>query len=159
MQTSFGLACAIARDNAGFTQEQAEILLCVSVRSISDYERDHTIPSDDVVERMMQSYNAPWLGYIYLKSTNRVACQILPDIELRQLSASILDLQVEMNHVNAAQIEIAEVGRDNNVDENERPRWQRCTSELRGLVGSIFSVLMAPAQKEKTSVLAHRRLA
>jgi transcriptional regulator with XRE-family HTH domain len=142
MYTSFGKACKIARENAGLTQEMAEPLILVGVRSISNYEGDITMPTDETVARMVQFYNAPWLGYSYLLQTN-VGKMILPPMTPRNLSGSILDLQVEMDHVTKLQIEIAECGRDNLIDDHELPKWQRCMAELRELAGAIFSVRLA----------------
>ncbi|MDT8901130.1 helix-turn-helix domain-containing protein [Anaeroselena agilis] len=150
MQCSFGKLCAKARDDAGFTQESAEPLLLVSVRSISDYERGVTPVPEDVVLRMMDAYHARWLGYAYLQQTNRVGQAILPAITVdRHFAQSILNLRVEMKHVGAVQDEIDEIGMDGHVDHHEHPRWLMCAKELHELAGTLFAVLLSPLHKEK----------
>ena len=150
MQCSFGKLCAKARDDAGFTQESAEPLLLVSVRSISDYERDVTPVPGDVVLRMMEAYNARWLGYAWLQTTNEVGRVILPEITVgRHFAQSILNLRVEMKHVAGVQDDIDEIGMDGHVDHQENPRWQLCAKELQELAGTLFAVLLSPLHLHK----------
>lgn len=146
-----------ARFTTDFTQESAAELLHKSVDSIRAYENGETIPPDYVVNAMIELYRTNWLAYQHLKLNNEVGKKYLPEIQIRQLSASILDLQVEMNHTSAIQIDIAEVGRDNRVDKHEKHKWSDCMVKLNSLVGAAFSVLFAPETKEKSPVLAHRR--
>ena len=156
MKHTFGRVCAIAREESGLRQESASELLHVSTRSISDYERNITIPPQDIVLAMMKHYNAPWLGYMYLQLTNEVGRAVLPELELRQLSASILDLQVGIMEASEMHKQIAKVGRDDVIDNSEQPIWCECTNAIKSLAGAAFSVIFAPMHKEKT---AHKRAA
>ena len=156
MQKAFGERCAASRSIAGFSQEIAAELLHVSLRSLSDYERGVTLPSSEVIVGMMDFYNDPMLGYEFLR-LNSVGYRLLPEIKSRQLSASILSLQVEMSHATAVQSDMAEVGCDDQVGDEERNRWQKSLEEIRHLTAATFSVLLSPIQKEKSPVLAHRR--
>jgi transcriptional regulator with XRE-family HTH domain len=139
------------------TQENASELLNISLKSIGTYERGETIPPDEIVIAMVELYNTPWLSYMHLKINNPVGKKYLPDIQLRELSSSILDLQVEMDNTNKVQLGMATIGRDNIVDKHEEPEWKTYMSNLRSLGGALFSVVFAPIQKEKSPVLAHRR--
>ena len=156
MKHTFGKVCVIAREESGLRQEPAAELLHVSTRSLSDYERNITIPPQDIVLAMMNHYSAPWLGYMYLKLTNEVGKAVLPEIKLRQLSASILDFQVGILEASEMHKQIAKVGRDDMIDRTEQPIWCECTNAIKSLAGAAFSVLFAPIQKEKT---AHKRAA
>lgn len=147
----------IARLTTDFTQESASERLNISPKSIGAYERGETIPPDEMVITMVELYNAPWLSYMHLKINNPVGKKYLPDIQLRELSSSILDLQVEMDNTNKVQLGMATIGRDNIVDEHEASEWKKYMSNLRSLGGALFSVVFAPTQKEKSPVLAHRR--
>jgi len=147
-----------ARLYADLTQESASELLNISCKSIGTYERGETIPPDEIVIAMVELYNTPWLSYMHLKINNPVGKKYLPDIQLRELSSSILDLQVEMDNANKVQLGIATMGRDNIVDRDEAPQWKGYMSNLRTLGGALFSVVYAPIQKEKSPVLVHRRL-
>lgn len=145
-----------ARFTTNYTGEEVAELIHKSVDSIRDYESGRTIPPDDVVNDLVELYQTPWLAYLHLKINNEVGKKHLPDVPIRQLSSSILDLQVHMNYAAAVQIDIAEVGRDNLVDKHEEPKWSNCKEILNSLAGSLFSVLFSPIQKEKT---AHKRAA
>ncbi|MDF2571991.1 MAG: putative prophage LambdaCh01, transcriptional regulator [Sporomusa sp.] len=158
MQTKFGKLCATARDFAGYTQESASPRLNVSPRSISAYECGKAPIPEDIVLKMMDTYNASWLGYMYLKMTNKVGELILPNIEQRALSASILDLRVEMEQVNEIQMELAKVGRDDKITTDEVPIFNSCIEKLTAVCGAIFAIAYSPLEKEKSPVLAHRRL-
>jgi transcriptional regulator with XRE-family HTH domain len=148
MYETFGQACAIARKNAYLSQELAAETMYISTRSLTDYERNVTAPPADVVVLMMEEYNAPWLGYLWLRS-NPVGNTLLPEVPLRELSSCYCDLQVELDDVGAVQKEMARICRDNEVDETERPAWERGAKELRELITSALSLLLAPVQKEK----------
>jgi transcriptional regulator with XRE-family HTH domain len=158
MQTKFGKLCATARDVAGYTQETASSILNVSPRSISAYECGKAPIPEDIVLKMMDTYNASWLGYMYLKMTNKVGDLILPSIEQRALSASILDLQVEMEQVNEIQMKLAKVGRDDKITTDETTIFNSCIEKLTAVCGAIFSIAYTPLGKEKSPVLAPRRL-
>lgn len=157
MQTTFGKLCAAARDVAGYTQESASSILNVSPRSISAYECGKASIPEDIVLKMMDVYNAKWIGYMYLTMINKVGESLLPSIEQRALSASILDLQVEMEQVNEIQMELAKVGRDNEITTDEITIFNDCIEKLTAVCGAIFSIAYTPLEKEKSPVLAHRR--
>ncbi len=144
-----------ARLTTSYTQEQVAELLPVSEGSVKAYERGVTVPPDDVVIFMIELYQSPWLAYLHLKQTSEVGRRYLPDIELRELSSSILDLQVSMKNTFEIQYDMAEVGRDNKVDKHEQPIYSKCISTIQSLIGAGFSVVFAPI-KEKPPVLQHR---
>ena len=111
MKQDFGMFCVAARKNAGFSQEAAAELFGISVRSVSDYENNKTPVPDDIVAKMMKTYDALWLGYLYLSSHTAVGQILLPEIEVKQLSASLLNLQVRMKQAQDIQYDFAEIGR------------------------------------------------
>ncbi|MCC5467657.1 helix-turn-helix domain-containing protein [Pelosinus baikalensis] len=146
-----------ARLYTDFTQESASERLNISCKSIGAYERGETIPPDEIVIAMVELYHTPWLPYMHLKLNNAVAKKYLPDIQLRDLSSSILDLQVEMDNTNKVQLGMATIGRDNIVDKHEETEWEKYMANLKSLGGALFSVVFSPIQKEKSPVLVHRR--
>lgn len=156
---SFGKCCALARMNSGYTQEQAAPLLGVVPRTLSAYECDSSPVPVDVVAAMIREYQADWIGYMYLKLTNKIGSMVLPNIQQRALSANILDLQVEMDQASGVQKDLARVGRDDQITPDEVPIFTSCIHRLKALCGSIYSIAYAASvQNEKPPVLAHRRL-
>lgn len=140
-----------------YTQEQAAYLLHISEGSIKAYERGVTVPPDDIVVGMIQLYQTPWLAYMHLKQANEVGKKYLPDIKFRGLSSSILDLEVQMKNTTEIQYEIAKVGHDDEIAQEEQPIYSKCISTIQSLIGAAFSVVFAPVEKEKPPVLLHRR--
>lgn len=156
MNKIFGKYCKTARELAGITQEQAALLLLASWRSISDYEHGVTLPPQCTVVRMMDVYDAQWLGYQYFICSEIGQALNLPIIPVgRNLSSSILNLQVEMDDVIDSQKALARVCKDDVVTEDEHPTFEVCKKELTELVGAAMSIITA--QKNKTPVMAHRR--
>lgn len=67
----------LAREIAGYTQEQAAPLLGVSVHTISDYETDKTQIPSDIVEKMMDIYELPSLGFWHLQYVDPIGRKCL----------------------------------------------------------------------------------
>lgn len=147
MNKTFGIYCASARKTAGFSQESAAELFGVSVRSVSDYENGKTAVPDDIVAKMVKAYDAMWLGYLYLSMDSLVGKIILPEIEIKELSSSLLNLQVHMKKAQDIQLEFAEIGSDNLIEENEQPAYDRCLKVTSSLISSALSVIVAPKKK------------
>ncbi|ABB14410.1 helix-turn-helix domain-containing protein [Carboxydothermus hydrogenoformans] len=133
----------IARKNAGLTQEEAAEMLYVSVRSLADYESGKTIPPDDVVERMIEIYDAKYLAYMHLKNSTKIGRRYLPDISLNDISRAVLKLQKELNDVEKINPEIIEIICDGEIDEDEKPRWQRITKEINEMAGAALTVVFS----------------
>lgn len=147
----FANALIAAMDAKQISVEGLAELCSVSRTTVSTY-RSGGLPSDDTMLQLMEHLDAPWLGYIYLRE-NKVGASLLPEVPIRELSSSYCDLQVEMDDTGAVQKEIARICRDNRVDEQELPVWNRCTKELTELVRSAFSLLLVPI-KEKAAIKA-----
>lgn len=69
------------RKNAGLTIPEASTLLGICERSISAYESGETIPKDDIVALMADTYHAPLLVWWHVK-TNSVFGKFFPDLQL-----------------------------------------------------------------------------
>ena len=145
-----------ARLSTDMTQEKVAEMLHISMKSIGAYERGETIPPDDIVCNMVTLYQAPWLAYVHLKTNNEVGKLYLPNIKIKDLSCSVLDLQYEIEGILGRQSDIVSVGRDNRIDTSEQIVWNECMSKVDRLAGAAFQLLFAP-QTEKTPVREHRR--
>jgi transcriptional regulator with XRE-family HTH domain len=152
MNQRFGMFCAAARKRAGYSQEAAAELFGVSARSISDYENSKTLVPDDIAAKMVKVYDAVWLGYLYLSLDSVVGQMVLPPIEVKELSSSLLDLQVRMKKVGDIQLEFAEIGSDNRIEEKEMPIYEKCITIISSLIGSAFSVVIAPKKESALAV-------
>ena len=59
----------------------------------------------------------------------------------------MLNLQVHMKKAQDIQLDFAEIGSDNIIDENERPGYEKCLRVTSSLIGSAISVIVAPKKK------------
>lgn len=125
MYLEFANACISARENKGYTQEELAELCNISRQSISDYERGEALPKETIMLKLINTLDAPFVGYAYLRS-NKVGEMILPAIQQKHLSACILGLQVDMDDVDELQNDIAKIGKDDNIDKDEHPKGQSC---------------------------------
>ncbi len=150
MHVDFANAMVEAMDARKITLDNLAEMCDISRASVSNYRSGGQLPEDKTVLLLMQHLNAPHLGYIWLRS-NKVGSSLLPDVSMRQLSQSILDLRVEMKHVARIQDDIDEIGRNNEVDKHEITRWQVGMGELRDIIRSAFSLLLVPVDKKKAA--------
>jgi len=107
-----------ARLKAGLTQEQAAEFLGCSVRTLSAY--GNGTPPGDIVCRMCDFYNAPWLAYMYLQSSNPVGQKYLPKIDVSNLPSTVLRFQKEMTDASNVSTEMVEVTCDGVIDGDEK---------------------------------------
>ena len=139
-----------ARLSTNLTQEKAAEMLHVSMKSIGAYERGETIPPDYVVVSMATLYDAEWLGLVHLKTNNDVGKKFLPDFQIRDLSGSILDLQVGIEDTTSKQYSMASIARDNKIDSNEKAEWEKSKSTIKRLMGACLSVILATGAEQLT---------
>lgn len=152
MQVRYTNIYKAARKSAGLTQEQAAELLCVSQRSLADYENWKTTPPDDVVCRMIEIYNAPWLGYSHLKYSTDVGRKYLPDINFSDLARAVLRFQKEVRDLETVDRALVEIACDGEIDDTERPKWQTVTKEIKEVVSAAFAILFAEEQQKEKAL-------
>ena len=142
------------REAAEMSQESAVEHLYTSTRSLSDYETGRTIPGDDIVCRMIESYNAPELAYLHLQQNTEVGRRYLPAICLENLPKAVLRLQKESRDMRIVEGDLISIACDGEVDSTEQSTWARARTELQELVGAALSVLFT--RKEKRPLEAAR---
>lgn len=150
MSDDVGIIYQAARKAAGYTQEHAAELLSVSVRSLAEYEAGGRIPPNDVVERMVEIYNAQYLAYQHLKATNALAARIIPDIKERSLRELALRIYNRKRRIakESSIDRLMEIAEDDYIDEQERPEFEEIVSELRELVRSGLELEVYCADRE-----------
>lgn len=133
----------LARKNTNLTQEKAAEVIGCSVRSVADYESGRTVPADDIVCRMIEIYNAGWLGYRHLKESTEIGRKYLPELDLSDLPKSVLRLQKEIGDMNRINSDMIEIACDGVVDKHEEPRWQNVTKEILEMAGAALAVVFS----------------
>lgn len=141
----------LARENAGLLQKDAAPLVFTTARSLSDFEMGHAIPRDEVVCQMIEVYNAPWLAYQHLSTSNKVGLMYLPKMEDRSLAQSVLMLQKEMDDVVRIRSELVNIAVDDRIDATEQPTWDGITKELAELVRASLTIMFLKKEKDLRS--------
>lgn len=129
-----------ARKLAGLTQNEASELLFISARTLSEYENGRLIPPDDVVAKMVEVYNAPWLAYQHLKNNTEIGRRFLPDINMSDLAKSILRLQKEVKDIENINNDLIEIGCDGIIDNTEKDKWVHITREIDEMIGAALAI-------------------
>ena len=139
----------IARLEAGLTQEDACGELGIKdTTTLSRYENDVVIPSDEIVNKMVKLYSARWLGYMYLSEYTNIGRSILPPLLLEELGLLVLKFQKEYTDINLIKDEMIEVACDGEITVDEKLVWKRSMKEVKELASASMSLLF---KKEKPS--------
>lgn len=133
----------IARSYTDLTQEKASELLHISPRSLSDYEANKTIPGDDIVCMMVESYGTDWLAYEHLKQSTVVGQRYLPSIDFTDLAKSVLRLQKEVRDVECVNNDMVDIACDGIVEEHENDKWNQVVKEINEMAGAALAVVFS----------------
>lgn len=137
-----------ARQRAHMTVEAAAEMLNIAPRSLQHYEAGDRAVPDDVVADMMKVYNAPFLGYLHLRS-NAVGKMVLPDVCETGPARCAIKTTLATEHVPGIAKMMLSIGEDNRIDRSEIEMLQKVQSKARILVGAFFSILILSGEKEK----------
>lgn len=138
-----------ARHFAGLTIERASEMIGVSPRTLAGYEKGEYIPPADIVCKMCEVYQADWLAYQHLQSSNPLGQKYLPEIDFSTLPARVLRFQKEMADAGEVAGEMIEVACDGLVDRQEQETWEKITGEVKDLVSAGLALMFT--QKEKAA--------
>jgi transcriptional regulator with XRE-family HTH domain len=133
----------IARETTGLTQEKASERLDISVDSLRAYEGDKRIPPDRVVIKMIEIYDAQYLAYQHLKTSDLVGNSYLPNIEIKDLPSAMLRLQKEVNDFIKLRDEMIDITCDGVIDDTEKDRWEVIIKELNDVADAIMALKFA----------------
>lgn len=127
-----------ARRAAGMTQERAAELLCVSVRSLADYETGQRVPPGDVVDRMATIYDNIALGIQHIRETNKLMARVVPELEERSLMELALRIYNRIRHFSkeGGVERLLDIAEDGQIDESERPEFAAILADMREIVKS-----------------------
>ncbi|WHH58283.1 helix-turn-helix transcriptional regulator [Petroclostridium sp. X23] len=143
MRKYYGDIYKKARIDAGLTQDQAEGMLGVPIRTLSAYENGKLLPHGELVCKMIEVYGAKWLWYMHLKENDPVGKRFLPDVRLGRLSSNVLRLQKEMADVTKINPTVVEVACDDEISEHEKNEWGSVHKEISELMGACAALLVA----------------
>lgn len=148
MQPAYRNIYQIPRAAKGLTQEKAAELIDVSVESIRAYESGRVVPPTSVVLRMIEVYEYQVLALQHLKHSNDIANVLLPDFrDGTTLSEAVLSLMEAIDDFDSIVRDLRSIAKDNVIDENERPRYDRALEVLQKASSAIMAVRFADTKK------------
>lgn len=131
----------IGRESVNLTQEQAAELLDISVRSLSDYENNKTIPSDDVVMKMVKIYKTKILGWWHLRNTSALARESLPNvIELQTDADMFLQSEFANDEIEAIQKLIKAILADGKITPDEIGDFENMKKLSKQAAGKLMAI-------------------
>lgn len=144
MQKSEQNVYKLARIKAGMTLEKAAPAIGVSETSLKAYERYERVPAFDVVERMIQVYDAMYLAYQHIHICAG-SLEIVPEVSVIDLPMATIRLVNKViafaeKHRDRDLMQIAE---DGVVSDEERPLFDEIVQELDAIVKAAFEVKCA----------------
>lgn len=133
-----------ARNSAGYTREKAAEMIPCSVRSLANYESGVSIPSNNVVARMMGCYNSQYLGCQHLLENNVLAARIVPQLEQHSVLEMAVRIYNRLNRFSAKNSveRLMEIAEDGVIDEEERGEFYAIMTDLREIVKSGLELEM-----------------
>ena len=140
------------RQIAQFSQEDAALLLVVSVRQLSDYENGHAKVPDDVVDRMAEQYNAPLLAIWHMKETP-LGKKWLPDFFPTQASSDVwMQTRLACNDAKSAEDAILSALSDGELCDTDIEHIDAYIQHNNASVGKMMSA-KAYVQKAKNEIM------
>ncbi|MEY7998651.1 helix-turn-helix domain-containing protein [Clostridium sp. Mt-5] len=138
----------IARESAGLTQEKASELMDICVESLRAYEGGRRIPPDRIVIKMIEIYNTQYLAYQHLKTSAEVGQKYLPDIEIKDLSTAILNLQTQVgDYVNCEKL-LVRIASDGRISDDEACDFKKICKELDDVLKAIMTFKFSKQKSE-----------
>lgn len=123
------------------TQEQAAELLFVSLRTVKDWEGGGRVPSPEVVARMSEVYNAPWLCLDYAQEVLQ-ELGIFPDgCCITTLQTAVLTMDDCVHRLMDIYRRLIQIAADGQTDESEEADFQAITRIISEVVVAGLQVI------------------
>lgn len=137
-----------ARKATYLTQEEAAERLGISPESLKQYESGRRVPPDNVVARMVEVYDLPWLALEHSRATDRLG--VLPKVEAKPLPVATIALTNRLRDATDRIGGLLRIAEDGVIDETERPEFEAIVAELRETIAAAYQVIYsADAKKER----------
>ena len=118
MKHDYGLIFKESRESARLTQERAAELLERSVKTISDYECNKTLPPVEVMFRMSSTYRDKLLLY-------KLADPKVAKIQRTLPSKGIINMLDIVNQISSIAPQLVTIARDDRIEKEEMEVWNK----------------------------------
>lgn len=121
----------IAREDLGLTRAEAsELLEVLSEDRIERIENERSLPQPDEVLIMAQKYKKPSLCNYYCSNECPIGKQYVPEIQVKELSAIVLEMLASLNSVCKARDRLIEIAADGVIADDELDDFIYIQNEL-----------------------------
>lgn len=110
----------LAREELGLSREKAsELLETVTPERIEKIESEKSRPYPDEVLTMAQKYRRPGLCNYYCSNQCPIGQEYVPEVEIKELSAIVLEMLASLNSVDKRKERLIEITADGKIDGDE----------------------------------------
>jgi hypothetical protein len=110
----------LAREELGLSREQAsELLETIPPERIERIENEKVNPYPEEILLMAEKYKRPSLCNYYCSQQCPIGQQYVPEVEVKELSAIVLEMLASLNAVNKRKDRLIEIAADGKIDQEE----------------------------------------
>ena len=110
----------LVREELGLSREQAsELLGTIPPERIERIENEKVSPYPEEILLMADKYKRPSLCNYYCSQQCPIGQQYVPEIEIKELSAIVLEMLASLNAVNKRRDRLIEIAADGKIDQEE----------------------------------------
>ena len=110
----------LAREELGLSREKASDLLeVIPPERIEKIENERSLPHPDEVLVMSQKYKKPSLCNYYCSNECPIGKQYVPEVQIKELSAIVIEMLASLNSVNKTKDRLIEIAADGVISDDE----------------------------------------
>lgn len=110
----------LVREELGLSRERAsELLETISPERLEKIENERSAPHPDEVLLMSQKYRKPSLCNYYCSNQCPIGQQYVPEIQVKELSAIVLEMLASLNAVQKQKDRLIEIAADGKISREE----------------------------------------
>lgn len=121
----------LAREELGYSREEASRYLeVITPERLERIENEKTEPYPEEILAMAKAYNRPSLCNYYCSQQCPIGRQYVPEIEIKELSAIVLEMLASLNSINKKKDRLIEIAADGQIDQDEIQDFINIQKEL-----------------------------
>lgn len=132
-----------ARKDAHMTQEQAAEAADISLESWKAYEYGDRLPPNEVIIRICDALDAPWLALEHMKESTRDLGVLPRNIRVQGISTAVLTLIQRARELEDDYYRLIGIAADGMIDEAERPAFDQIAEDIQAVVAAGLQVIYA----------------
>ena len=144
----------LVREELGLSREQAsELLETIPAERIERIENEKVNPYPEEILLMAEKYKRPSLCNYYCSQQCPIGQQYVPEIEIKELSAIVLEMLASLNAVNKEKDRLIEIAADGKIDQEEVEDFIRIQEELERISIAVETLQLWSEQMLATGMI------